>query len=222
MQKKSEVIDTFRLKGLRKQLISELKDKGIKDSRILEAFFEIPRHYFIDGTFAEWAYKDVPFNIGEDQTISQPYTVAFMTELLEVKPKDKILEVGTGSGFQACLLAYLGAKVYSIERIEKLFSKTSALLPKIGFGQIRLFLGDGYDGLPKFAPFDKIIVTAGAEVMPEKLLEQLGVGGIAVIPIGKDGSQVMTKVIKKSKHEYDVQEYGDFVFVPMLQGVVNK
>lgn len=216
------MIDTFRLKGLRKQLISELKDKGIKDSRILEAFFEIPRHYFIESTFAEWAYKDVPFNIGEDQTISQPYTVAFMTELLEVKPKDKILEVGTGSGFQACLLAYLGAKVYSIERIEKLFSKTSELLPKIGYGQIRLFLGDGYVGLPKFAPFDKIIVTAGAEAMPEKLLEQLAVEGIAVIPIGKDGSQVMTKVIKKSDHEYDVQEFGDFVFVPMLKGIVNK
>lgn len=216
------MIDTFRLKGLRKQLISELKDKGIKDSRILEAFFEIPRHYFIESTFAEWAYKDVPFNIGEDQTISQPYTVAFMTELLEVKPKDKILEVGTGSGFQACLLAYLGAKVYSIERIETLFSKTSALLPKIGFGQIRLFLGDGYDGLPKFAPFDKIIITAGAEVMPKKLLKQLAVGGIAVIPIGKNGSQVMTKVIKKSEDEFDLQEYGDFVFVPMLKGVVNK
>ena len=214
--------DSFRLKGLRKQLISELKDKGIKDLRILNAFSEIPRHYFIESTFADWAYKDVPFNIGEDQTISQPYTVAYMTELLEVKAKDKILEVGTGSGFQACILAYLGAKVYTIERIEKLFEKTKNLLPELGFGQIRTFLGDGYEGLPKFAPFDKIMVTAGAEKIPEKLIQQLAVGGSLVIPLGKDGQQVMTRIIRKSNDDYKTEEFGDFVFVPMLKGIVNK
>jgi protein-L-isoaspartate(D-aspartate) O-methyltransferase len=213
--------DEFRHKGLRKELIEELKRKGITDAAILNAFDDIPRHYFIDNAFADWAYKDVPFKIGADQTISQPYTVAFMTSLLDVKKGDRIFEVGTGSGYQACVLAYLGAKVYSIERQATLHKKTSEFLEKLGYGQIRLLYGDGYKGYPRFAPFDKIIVTAGAPYIPEDLLSQLEIGGILVIPvdINDDETQEMIKVVRVSETKFNKTSHGKFRFVPMLPGV---
>lgn len=213
--------DEFRHKGLRKELIEELKRKGITDTAILNAFDDIPRHYFIDNAFADWAYKDVPFKIGADQTISQPYTVAFMTSLLEVKKGDRIFEVGTGSGYQACVLAYLGAKVYSIERQATLHKKTSEFLKKLGYGQIRLLYGDGYKGYPRFAPFDKIIVTAGAPYIPEDLLSQLEIGGILVIPVDTIDSdtQEMIKVVRVSEKKFNKTSHGKFRFVPMLPGV---
>lgn len=210
------------LSGLRKKLISDLQDKGIKDQRILDAFDEIPRHKFIDEGFAAWAYKDVPFKIDADQTISQPYTVAFMTQLLEVKSSDKILEVGTGSGYQACVLAYLGAKVYTIERQESLFLKTNKLLVSMGFSLIRTLLGDGYEGAPRFAPFDKIIVTAGAREVPMKLFHQLKIGGFMVIPVGEGDTQEMLKLTKVNETDIVKESHGGFIFVPFLPGVNLK
>lgn len=214
--------DTYRHKGLRKKLIETLKKKGIRDERVLEAIENIPRHYFLDDAFDEWAYKDQAFPIDADQTISQPYTVARMTELLEVKEGDKILEIGTGSGYQACVLAYLNAKVYTIERQEELFLKTSEFLPKINFGHIRTLFGDGYKGSPRFAPFDKILVTAGATEMPNTLLDQLKVGGIMVIPFGKADVQRMLRIKKESPHKYIREDHGSFAFVPFVRGVVKK
>lgn len=206
--------------GLRKKLIGELRKKGITQEAVLDAMYTIPRHEFIDRAFAEWAYKDVPFKIDADQTISQPYTVAFMTELLNVKAGDRILEIGTGSGYQACVLALLGAKVYTIERHEILFKKTNALLHRLGFTQIRTLLGDGYEGSPRFAPFDKIIVTAGATEVPKKLLAQLKVGGIMVIPVGKDADlQKMYRLTKTGENTFSREDFGNFVFVPFLPGV---
>ncbi|MBP6447312.1 MAG: protein-L-isoaspartate(D-aspartate) O-methyltransferase, partial [Saprospiraceae bacterium] len=165
--------DTHRHRGLRQKLINELRTKGITDESILSAFMEIPRHYFLDKAFSDWAYKDVAFPIDADQTISQPYTVAVQTTLLNVKKGDKILEIGTGSGYQACVLSYLGAKVYTIERQKKLFDKTSKFLQDIGFGQVRTLYGDGYLGTPRFAPFDKILLTAAATEIPQQLIDQL-------------------------------------------------
>jgi len=210
------------LKGLRKRLIEELKSKGILDERVLNAFMDIPRHWFIDPMFAELAYRDQPFDIGEDQTISQPYTVAFMTELLDVKKGDKILEIGTGSGYQACVLAYMDAKVYTIERQENLFHKTNKLLEKINYGHIRTILGDGYRGAPRFAPFDKIIITAGAPYVPEELPAQLKIGGMMVIPVENDSSQDMKRITRISETEYKTEDFGKFIFVPMLKGVRSK
>ena len=161
--------DNYRHKGLRKKLVSELRKKGIIDEKILEAIGSIPRHYFLDPTFDDWAYKDVAFPIEADQTISQPYTVAMQTYLLELKSKERVLEIGTGSGYQACVLSFLGAKVYTIERQEQLFLKTSDFLPEIGYGNIRTLYGDGYKGAPRFAPFDKILITAGAPEIPRDL-----------------------------------------------------
>lgn len=212
--------DTYRHKGLRKQLISELRQKGIIDERILDAIMAIPRHYFMDEAFADWAYKDVPFKIEAEQTISQPFTVAFMTQLLEVSPKLKILEVGTGSGYQASVLSYLGAKVYSIERQPILHEKTSSFLSSIGFDRIRLLYGDGYQGYKRFAPFDRIIVTAGATEVPKPLLDQLMIGGILVIPVNlPDGGQEMIKIQKISEGQFSKTSHGVFRFVPMLPGV---
>lgn len=213
--------DTYKLKGLRMQLVRELKNKGISDERILKAFEEIPRHYFLDKAFAEWAYRDVPFPIDADQTISQPYTVAYQTELLEIKKGDRVLEIGTGSGFQACVLAHMGARVYTIERQEKLYIKTNALLEKIGFTQVRTLFGDGYLGAPRFAPFDKILLTAGAQKVPQALFDQLAVGGILVVPLGNDDIQVMTKYTKISEGELKTETFDQFRFVPFLPGVQN-
>lgn len=212
-------MDTYRHKGLRQKLVQELGKKGISDQNILQAFIDIPRHYFIDKAFADWAYKDVAFPIDADQTISQPYTVAIQTQLLDVKKGDKILEIGTGSGFQACVLAYLGAKVYSIERQKKLFDSVSEFLPSIGFNQVRLLYGDGYLGAPRFAPFDKIIVTAGATEIPQVLFQQLKIGGIMVLPQGKSEVLDMIRVTKISETEHQKEEFGKFRFVPFVKGV---
>jgi protein-L-isoaspartate(D-aspartate) O-methyltransferase len=209
--------DSYQHKGLRRQLVETIKKKGVQDERILNAFLDIPRHFFLDDAFAEWAYQDKPFPIGCEQTISQPYTVAYQTELLEVKSSDKILEVGTGSGFQAAVLHYLGAKVYTIERFEALFHKTNKLLKAIGMIGIRTFHGDGMKGLSRQAPFDKIIVTAAAPKIPKKLLEQLKIGGIMVVPVGEP-VQTMYRIIRKDKHRYETKKMGSFRFVPLLEG----
>lgn len=209
------MIDTYRHQGLRKKLVETIKSKGITDEKVLEAIGKIPRHFFLDSSFTEIAYQDKPFPIGLGQTISQPYTVAFQTELLEVNAGDKILEIGTGSGYQACVLVEMGAKVFSVERHRELHKRSKALLEQIGYFP-KLFYGDGYLGLPTFAPFDKILVTAGAPEVPEALMKQLKIGGIIVIPLGGSGNQIMTRMKKKSETEYEKQEFGLFRFVPLL------
>ena len=208
--------DTFRHKGLRQQLVNTLVDKGIKNQAVLGAIGSIPRHLFIDSSFLDHAYQDKAFPIGANQTISQPYTVAFQSELLEVKSGDKILEIGTGSGYQTAVLCVLGAHVYSIERQLELFKKTSQFLPKIGYAAKRLIFGDGYKGLKEEAPFDSIIVTAGAPFVPKPLLAQLKVGGRLVIPVG-DEDQIMTLYIRKGPKEFEKHELGNFKFVPLLE-----
>ncbi|MCB0461063.1 MAG: protein-L-isoaspartate(D-aspartate) O-methyltransferase [Flavobacteriaceae bacterium] len=208
--------DTFKHKGLRQQLVKVLVDKGIKDDAVLSAIGNIPRHLFMDSGFLDHAYQDKAFPIAADQTISQPYTVAFQTELLQVKKESKILEIGTGSGYQAAVLCELGAKVYSIERQQELFKKTSKFLPKLGYRPKKLIFGDGYKGLKEEAPFDGIIVTAGAPFVPKPLLSQLKIGGRLVIPVGDD-VQVMTLFIRKGPKEFEKHEFGDFRFVPLLE-----
>ena len=211
--------DTYRHKGLRKKLVQTVRSKGITDERILQAIMDIPRHYFLDPAFADWAYKDIAFPIDAGQTISQPYTVAFQTQLLDVKPKDKILEIGTGSGYQATILSYLGAKVYTIERQRELFEKTTEFLKEIGYGKIRTFYGDGYLGLPRYAPFDKIIVTAGASELPQELLKQLKTGGIMVIPYGRGDIKDMLKIVKTDDKNIEIEKHGKFSFVPFKKGL---
>jgi protein-L-isoaspartate(D-aspartate) O-methyltransferase len=213
------VIDTHRHKGLRQKLVNELKTKGITDHRILQAFMDIPRHYFLEKTFADWAYKDVAFPIDADQTISQPFTVAMQTTLLDVQKSDKILEIGTGSGFQACVIYHMGAKIYTIERQKRLFDKTETLLQSMGFGNIRTLYGDGFEGAPRFAPFDKIIVTAGAAEIPLKLLDQLKPNGIMIIPYGAGSTQMMLKITKNMDGTLLKEEFGQYRFVPFLKGV---
>lgn len=213
------MVDNYRHKGLRKKLVETLKSKGIKDERILAAIGKIPRHYFLDRAFEDWAYQDAAFPIGNEQTISQPYTVAYQTDLLKVNPKDKILEIGTGSGYQAVVLAEMGAKVYTIERQKALFDKTSKLLKQMGYGQIRLFLKDGMEGLERFAPFDKILVTAAARAIPEPLKEQLAIGGMLVIPVGDDDGQVMFRLTRLDEKKYKTEKFDYFRFVPLLGGI---
>lgn len=208
--------DTFKHKGLRKQLVATLVSKGITNSAVLDAIGSIPRHLFMDSSFLDYAYQDKAFPIAANQTISQPYTVAFQSELLEVRPESKILEIGTGSGYQAAVLCVLGAHVYSIERQLELFKKTSKFLPKIGYVAKRLIFGDGYKGLPDEAPFDRIIVTAGAPFVPKPLLSQLKIGGRLVIPVG-DVDQIMTLYIRKGTKEFEKHELGNFKFVPLLE-----
>ena len=209
--------DTYRHKGLRKTLISTLKGKGITDSAVLEAMLKIPRHLFFDNAFVEFAYQDKAFPIGSGQTISQPYTVAFQSQLLEVKRGDKILEIGTGSGYQTAVLLELGAKVFSIERQKKLYQKSQKMLAALNF-RPKLFYGDGFAGLPTFAPFDKIIVTAGAPNIPQDLIGQLKVGGYMVIPVDRNDHQVMYRLIKGGEGQENViEEHGAFQFVPMLK-----
>lgn len=208
--------DTYKHKGLRQQLVKNIQNKGIKDETVLEAIGRVPRHLFMDSGFIDHAYQDKPFPIAADQTISQPYTVAFQTELLQVKRGDKILEIGTGSGYQAAVLIELGAKLYSIERQQELFKKTSKFLPKIGYRAKKLIFGDGYIGLEEEAPFDGIIVTAGAPFVPKPLLNQLKIGGRLVIPVGED-TQTMTLYIRKGAKEFEKHEHGSFRFVPLLE-----
>ena len=213
------MIDSYRHKGLRKKLIAELRNKGIKNEKVLKVMANLPRHFFLDVAFDSWAYKDVAFPIDADQTISQPYTVAFQTNLIDVQKSDKILEVGTGSGYQAAILHLLGAKVYTIERQQQLFTKTSERLIKLGFPGIRTLFGDGYQGAPRFAPYDKILVTAGSRSFPEKLFDQLKPGGYMVIPIGDRKVQKMERYTKLNSGEYKKESFGSFSFVPMLTGV---
>ena len=208
--------NTDKHQGLRNQLVSLLKEKGIVDKYVLEAINKIPRHLFLNSTFADFAYQDKAFPIGEGQTISQPYTVAFQTQLLEVKKDHKILEIGTGSGYQTAVLFLMGAKVYSVERQNKLFKQTSLLLPKLGIRPKHLSFGDGYKGLPNHAPFDSIIVTAGAPVIPQALMAQLKIGGRLVIPLGEE-NQIMTLLIRKNETQFEKHEFGDFKFVPLLE-----
>lgn len=208
--------DTCKHEGLRNQLAKLLEDKGIIDKRVLEAIKKIPRHLFLDSSFEDFAYQDKAFPIAAGQTISQPYTVAYQTQLLQLKKDDKILEIGTGSGYQTAVLCLLGAKVYSIERQHELFKKTSALLPKLGIRPKHLSFGDGYKGLPNHAPFDSIIVTAGAPIIPKALMAQLKIGGRLVIPLGKV-DQVMTLLIRKNETQFEKHEFGDFKFVPLLK-----
>ena len=211
--------DTYRHKGLRKQLIDSLREKPGLDPRVLDAMEQIPRHLFLDKAFEEWAYKDVPFPIGSDQTISQPYTVAFQSSMLEVQPGQKILEIGTGSGYQACVLAEMGAKVYTVERVEALYERTAKLFKTLGYGRVRNFLRDGNQGLARFAPFDRILVTAAAEAIPHALLEQLEIGGLLVIPVGGDDQQSMYRVVRVDREKYDTEKFGAFRFVPFLRGL---
>lgn len=208
--------DSDKHKGLRNQLVSVLKVKGIVDEGVLAAINKIPRHLFLDSSFENYAYQDKAFPIGEGQTISQPYTVAFQSQLLEVKKDDKILEIGTGSGYQTAVLFLMGAKVYSIERQNKLFKQTQNLLPKLGIRPKHLSFGDGYKGLPDYAPFDSIIVTAGAPIIPQALMAQLKIGGRLVIPLGEK-IQIMTLLIRKNETQFEKHEFGDFKFVPLLE-----
>jgi len=213
--------DTYRHKGLRKKLVTLLREKGITDERVLEAIDTIPRHYFLDSAFDEVAYEDRAFPIAQKQTISQPYTVAYQSQLLEVKPFEKVLEIGTGSAYQACVLAELGAQVCTIERQKQLFdsNKQFAWLKK--YPNIKLFYGDGYEGLPTYAPFDKVIITAAAPFIPQKLIAQLKTGGKMVVPVGEGNVQRMLRLTKKADGTTEQEAFDNFSFVPMLEGKNN-
>ena len=208
--------DTAKHQGLRNQLVKLLQEKGIVDKNVLKAISTIPRHLFLNSSFEDYAYQDKAFPIGAGQTISQPYTVAFQSQLLEIKKGDKILEIGTGSGYQTAVLYLMGAKVYSVERQNELFKQTSALLPKLGIRPKHLSFGDGYKGLPNHAPFDSIIVTAGAPTIPKPLMAQLKIGGKLIIPVGEE-NQIMIKLIRKNETQFEKHELGDFKFVPLLE-----
>ena len=208
-------VDNYREKGARKKLVELLKDRGIQDKAVLKAMGKVPRHYFFDETFWGQAYKDIAFPIGEGQTISQPYTVAYQTELLDIKRGDKVLEIGTGSGYQACILLELGAAVYTIERQEALFHRAQKMLSHMGYHP-HFFYGDGSVGLPSYAPFDKIIVTAGAPFVPEKMLKQLRIGGLMVIPVGSEKEQQMLTVIRTGENEFEKIVLDTFRFVPLV------
>jgi protein-L-isoaspartate(D-aspartate) O-methyltransferase len=207
--------DTFRHKGMRKELVAYLRTKGITDEAVLTAIDNIPRHLFMDGAFLEFAYQDKAFPIAAGQTISQPFTVAFQTQLLHIKKGDKVLEIGTGSGYQTAVLCELGAKVFTIERQRPLFLKSQQILKELGY-MPKQFYGDGYIGQPNFAPFDKIIVTAGAPFIPPKLVEQLKTGGILIIPVGEN-VQTMIEIRKNADGTTTQTEYGEFRFVPLLE-----
>ncbi len=212
--------DNYRHKGLRKQLVDNIRAKGITDNTVLTSIERIPRHFFLDSSFLEYAYQDKPFPIGSGQTISQPYTVAFQSELLAVKRGMKVLEIGTGSGYQACVLAEMGAKVFSIERQRKLYLRTKKFMEQMNF-KVKLFLGDGYEGLPSFAPFDRILITAAAPEIPPKLIQQLKPGGMIVIPHGGDDIQHMLRITKNEDGTTTTEKHGTFRFVPMLPELGN-
>lgn len=213
--------DTYRHKGLRKRMVDALRHRGITDEAVLAAMAAIPRHFFLEKAFEEHAYEDKAFPIGCEQTISQPYTVAYQTVLLDIKNGDQVLEIGTGSGYQAAVLAALGAKVFTVERQEALYLQTKKLLADMGFSTVKCFFRDGSKGLPEKAPFDKIIVTAGAPVIPEPLVKQLAIGGVLVIPVGET-VQKMLKITRLSATEFKEERLDDFRFVPFLEGVSRK
>ena len=210
--------DTYRHKGLRKKLVETIREKRISDERVLNAIMQIPRHYFLDTALEHIAYQDRAFPIGEGQTISQPYTVAFQTQLLDVQPYDKILEIGTGSAYQATVLAEMGANVYTIERQKKLYELNKSFVLKSKYPNIKFFYGDGFEGLPTYAPFDKILITAAAPFIPPKLLDQLKTGGKMVIPLDEDGLQKMTRLTKNDDGSFGEETFSEFSFVPMLKG----
>ena len=208
--------DSFKHQGMRKKLIDEIRSKGIEDENVLAAMLKVPRHFFFELAFINQAYTDQAFRIGAGQTISQPYTVAYQSSLLKIKKGEKVLEIGTGSGYQTCILCELGAKVFSIERQKELFDKAKVFLPQFGYNA-KLFYGDGYKGQPAYGPFDKIIVTCGAPFVPPDLLAQLKTGGIMVIPVGAGDVQMMTVLIKTSEDTFETHELKNFRFVPMLE-----
>lgn len=208
--------DTYRHKGMRRKLVELLREKGISDEQVLAAIDRVPRHLFLDNAFVNFAYKNQAFPIGADQTISHPFTVAFQTQLLELKKTDKVLEIGTGSGYQCSVLVEMGVKVFSIERHRSLHLKSKKVLNNLGYTP-KVFFGDGYKGLPGYAPFDKIIITAAAPFIPEDLKAQLKVGGFMIIPLGGSETQEMQRLRKVSENEFEIETFGDFSFVPMLQ-----
>lgn len=213
--------DTFRHQGLRKRLVIELKGEGIKDEKVLKAIEKIPRHFFIETLFEDDAYENKPFPIGRGQTISNPYTVAFQSELLELQSGDKVLEIGTGSGYQAAVLAEIGASVFSIERHQPLSKKAEKVLEHLGYHNVQTFYGDGFKGLPTFAPFDKILITAAAPEIPKELLKQMKVNGVMVIPFGEGDVQKMIRIKRLDNNEFEKETFSNFTFVPMLKGVVD-
>jgi len=210
-----KLVDQYREKGARKKLVEYLRERGITDENVLKAIGKVPRHYFFDETFWNQAYKDIAFPIGDGQTISQPYTVAYQTELLHINAGDKVLEIGTGSGYQTCILIELGAKVFTIERQENLYNRTRQVLPHMGY-QANFFYGDGSKGIAEYAPYDKIIVTAGAPLVPEILLKQLKIGGILVIPVGDEKSQKMITVLRIAENDFERFVLDTFRFVPLV------
>lgn len=214
--------DNYRHKGMRQQLVQALRDSGFRDERILSAINEVPRHVFLDSSFVEFAYSDQAFPIGSGQTISQPSTVAFQTFLLEVEKGMKVLEIGTGSGYQACVLSALGARVFTIERQRNLYFKTREVLERLPY-RVKCFLGDGYEGLPNYQPFDRVIITAAAPSIPPKLIEQLKTGGMMVVPLDNPVAegQTMMRITKMEDGSLKRESFGDYKFVPMLTGTGN-
>lgn len=213
------MLDSFKHKGLRNLLVEKLRLKGIKNEAVLDAISKVPRHLFMDSSFSDHAYQDKAFPISSGQTISQPYTVAFQTELLNVSSGDKVLEIGTGSGYQAAVLCEMGIRVYTIERIKSLFLKSKSFLASINYHPKRIIYGDGFHGYDEKAPYDAIIVTAGANEIPKDLVPQIKNGGVMVIPIG-NSSQKMIQYFKKNTGEFEINEFGDFKFVPMLKDTI--
>ncbi len=209
------MVDSYKHKGMRRQLVKAVKAKGIEDERILSIIGKVPRHFFFENALEGHAYEDKAFPIGAGQTISQPYTVAFQSELLKVQPGDKILEIGTGSGYQSIVLLELGADVYTIEYQKELFERTKAFLPRMGY-RPNFFFGDGSKGISRFAPYDKIIVTAGAPTVPDALIDQLNIGGILVIPVGNAKTQQMLRITKTGENKVRTERFTDFKFVPLL------
>ncbi len=214
--------DTYRHKGLRKRLVESIRQKGINDENVLEAMNKIPRHFFLDKAFEEMAYEDQAMPIEEGQTISQPFTVAYQSQLLEVRKRSKVLEIGTGSGYQSAILGAIGARVYTIERHEALYLKAKAMLDSLQMSNVRCYYGDGIKGLGEFAPFDRILLTCAATEVPEALLNQLAIGGIMVIPLGSQKEQTMTRIKKIAESEYNYEEFDNFKFVPLLSGKNSK
>ena len=210
--------DSYRHKGLRRQLVHLIREKGITDDRVMDAILHIPRHFFMDSAFDKIAYEDRAFPIGESQTISQPYTVAYQTQLLEVKPFEKVLEIGTGSAYQACVLAEMGAQVYTIERQKKLFDANKLFQYLRKYPALKFFYGDGYEGLPTYSPFDKVIVTAAAPLIPPRLVEQLKPGGRMVVPVGEGQVQRMLRLTRQEDGSTIQEVFDNFSFVPMIEG----